>query len=256
MTKFEHPDFSMHQDDFDKSLEAVMNNEAQVTHVKHATLSSHPIYEMLLEGPGELNPPHEGSVKMTLPMHHAPEVDIGNRVKAIGEFFNSALSVEHWQNLADQHPASKYIRQELQAALNATLMPNSHYWSTVHLQPLMDRLDNLGFKCAFDKESVTFSILFSEGCNQRLNDVQKDLRNKPLIDKINAGSSFLDKKPTVEVGETANGWVDPVTVYNRTLVWKIVLQTPAHPERRATPRNPDVFAVGKPSCGKEYVYTG
>lgn len=251
MSKFEHPDFSMHQDDFDKSLEAVMQQEEQQrsTRVKHADLSSHPIYGLLLEGPGELNTPQEGSVKMTLTPHYVPDVDIGNRVKAIGEFFNSSLTNEHWQKVADQHPAGPLIRDELQAALDATLMPSSDYWSTTELQPLMDRLDKLGFQCAFDKSTMTFSIMFSEACEVRLNDVQQDLRNKNLLDKINAGPSFLDAKPKVDMGETATGWVDPVKTYNRTLIWKIVLSKPVH-------KTPLVQRMPAAVMGKEYVYTG
>ena len=224
MSQFEHPDFSMQDADLDRALLGVMLEEegrfVAPVPKRMTSLSEHPIYAMLLESPGALNPKHEGSVLMNIPN---PTGTLSSRLKAISDFYNPALTVEHWQRLVDQHPASESIVQELQDSLTVS---DSGKVGTAKLNALMDKIDELGYLCTYDKESMVLTVQFSEGCDIHLNDTQQDLKNKRLISHLNAAGTMLDGR-TPQEGEL--GWQDPVKVFNRTLVWKVQLTPPPKP---------------------------
>lgn len=208
----------LHYHQFDEALEAVMIEEEQQT-APRLSLAGHPVFGMLLDGVDQLNPPNDYGVKMTTPVDHVPEVTLVMRVKSIAGYFNSGVNTDHWQHLADRHPAGSFIHDELQAALDETLVRDTGAWSTVKLMALMDKLDTAGYQTAFDRAAMRFTITFREGAGVQLIDAQTDLKNKRLLDQINAVDPL--ENPT-------GGWHDPVNTFERVLTWSIQLAEPIY----------------------------
>lgn len=210
----------------DAALEAIMVEEERKSSFPK-TLQAHPVFSKLLDSADQLNTSTTG-VKMTTPVDHVPEVTIVSLIKSITPFFNPAISADHWQKAVDQHQCTPAIITMLQGALNAGVNPASTTggFSMGPLNVLMDKLDALGLTCTFNRETLVFSILFSENADVHLDATQRDLKNKPLLDFVN-GVDVMEN-PT-------GGWIDSRPTMARSHPWTVQLTKPVAAAKKISP---------------------